>query len=589
MAPGPSFNARRLPRNRPRTVLPAPDPIVAVRRPRGRPRKLTSVAPPVTIPLPPQPSEFRRELAAARLLARTAAHGTATPYGSRPSRQLCLRYVMTDPIGFRRFMIPQITPMGYWHRYTFSPVILGMRQGDTLLKAGRGTGKSFAVLEPELVQFAITHPGEESMLTTLRKIHIVDRMERVIEMLMTPVLRKYVKAVKRYPQYLVELHHGHKLYGISVGDDPEAKMTQGKHVGFLAGEEFHQYPNRAWIKLQGAKHAQGCRVALFGVPDGRLETPYRLADTKYRAFEGRRFWISRHMDPHFNQRTKTELIDVHGGETTDLYLQEVHAKWGSPVWSAWSMDMLYRCMLRQELPTVVRLDYRQYREQELQPPDAVLDIPALPFHADDVVIAADIGYTQPTEAGVFWRQRRGEAYSAWVLHCRLELVNRFEHNVQAEILWALAKHVRANTIGIDCTEGEGRAIAVEVNELAHQEITTRITFTEMIAVEEEMPDGRIERHEEYAKSLATRLLRTMFANQAFDMARDEQIVAEFDQERESKTAQGARSIKTPGTVHIPEMFRVLVLTLHFRLDSDAASSQILMPQIGWDASRLGVA
>jgi hypothetical protein len=552
----------------------------------GRPPKtlpMVALAPSQTLPDPVVPT--LPDWSAVDIDA--PAGMTPVIFSSVESRQLCSRFLLTDPIAFRRYMIPRISARGYWHRYFFSPFLLAAKDGDALLRAGRGTGKSFAALEPEIVQHALTHPGEESMLTSLRKIHIVDRMERVIQYFETAGLSQYVKKVLRSPSYTVLLYNGHTIHGISVGDDPEAKTAQGKHVGLLVVEEGHQYPAQAWRKIQGAKDTRGCRVLFFGVPDGQTDSPFRQADSVYPTFVGRRFQIDREWDPYFTQADKADLADKLGGVNSDLYKQEVKAEWGNPTWSAWDMQNLNLCMTLVAEPVTIRASWPRYRDEQLTPADVLAELPALPLVGiEQVMIAADVGYTEPTEAGVFYKSiDRTGVVSPWKLWARVELADRFEHDVQAEILWELTVRMRATVIGLDASEGEGRAICVELDAKSLTQSTVRIDFKENLFVGTTIDnDGREVEVFEVAKKHATTLLRMALKNRELLFTRDDQIIAEFLMEKEIKTQTGETILRTPKSCHIPDMFRVAMLTQFYKAaeqDGDGFS----MPLVGVDYAR----
>ncbi|HSE44850.1 MAG TPA: hypothetical protein VLA89_05935, partial [Gemmatimonadales bacterium] len=402
--------------------------------------------------------------------------------GSRISQQVCLRYVMQHPVAFREYFTPKVTRRRYWHRYTFTPPLLAMDQGDATLMSGRGSGKSFAVLEPEVVRQAIARPGEETMLTSLRKIHVVDRLERAIDYFEgIKIFKVLIARITRSPSYTIELKTNHSIYGISVGDDPEAKMAQGKHVSTLIVEEAQQYPERAWLKLQGAKDPRGCRVLMAGVPDGAMDTPFRRADGKLSSFEGRRFRLSRRYDPYFDKKTKDEFAENLGGEEQDTFQQEVDAEWANPSWSAWDLDKIYACMDDGLEKRLTKVAGRMYRQQKLTPLEVVVDLPKQPHPGAPIYIAMDVGYSQPSEIGVleWWHDQ-------WWLIARLELIDRMEHDDQAKIVNELGKWYHAQKIAVDTTEGEGRAIAIMLEdgvsegEPKWKERVNRVTFTETL-------------------------------------------------------------------------------------------------------------
>lgn len=476
--------------------------------------------------------------------------------GSRTSRQLCLQYVLKDPVGFREYWVPKVSRRRYWGRYTFSGPIVSLKSGDSLVRAGRGSGKSFAILEPELVQHGISHPGEESMVTALRKIHIMDRMERVIDYFTLPFFKLFVKRTLRSPSYIVELLTGHTIYGVSVGDDPEARMAQGKHVSLLIVEEAQQYPERAWIKVQGAMDPRGSRKLMVGVPDGRLDTSFRKADSVIQSFGGRRFEISRRHDPFFDQKTKRDLADNLGGEDSDTFGQEVDAKWGHPVWSAWDLDAIYKCREEALSPEFFEISGKLYKQAGMTPFGACGDLPPCPYPGR-IRLAMDVGYSQPSEIGAFvFHQGR------WQMFTRLRLVNRMEHTDQAAVLNEVGRKYGAAHIGIDTTEGEGRAIAHEMESLYEWGLQiVRVTFTETLlagwapAAEEAEP----EEVWEHARSVGTRTLRTMFSKRNIAISHDESIPTEFNQEREARNQDGTTKVITPSTVHITDMMRVFAV------------------------------
>lgn len=486
--------------------------------------------------------------------------------GGEMSRKLCLRYVVTHPIAFREFFVPKVTRRRYWHRYAFTHVTLAQDLGDTLLAAGRGGGKSYALLEPEIVRHMITHPGEETVLTSLRRVHIVDRMERVIEYFEdVPFLRLFLgnssskKAINRSPIYIVQLRNGHVGYGISVGDDPEAKMAQGKHASLLTVEEAHQYPLRAWLKLQGAKDPRGCRVLMIGVPDGRMDTPFRNADSKYEAFKGRRVHLSRRADPYFDQKTKRELADIHGGEDSEVFRQEVDAEWGNPTWSAWDMDGIVRCFDPGLDCPVLVVSGKDYKALGITARAACADLLGSDVDAP-VKLAMDVGYSQPSEIGVFQLRR-----NRWTLIARVKIINRMEHDDQADILHEVGLRFRAEEIGIDATEGEGRAIAATLEQRPEWQTPstaeapqggTRIRrySSNETDVAQYTPEG--EEVHDTMRNIGTHILRGLFARRTFHLPVSEDIYSDFNQEMEYRSGDGVLRVKTPATVHLPDMFRV---------------------------------
>ena len=482
--------------------------------------------------------------------------------GSPLSRRLCTRYILKDPLAFRDFFVPKVTRRRYLQRYTFVPITCVMGLGDSTLEAGRASGKSFGVLEPGIPHAAVSAPGEETVVTSFRKNHMIDRMERAIQFFTdsrVPFLPLYVKHIWRQPIYDIHLKNDHHTYGLIAGDDPESKQLQGKHASRIFVEEAHQYPGRAWLKLQGAMDPRGCVSTMFGVPDGRVDTPFRDATHKYESTAGRRHRISRRTDPYWTQIDRRKMAERLGGEHTDAFIQEVDAEWGSPSWGAWNMDAIIACQETQLEKYVCVVDGKIYRggingAEALSPESALPHLPSIRYRARHY-IAVDVGYTEPSEVGIFSEDSRGMQ----TLMARIELVGRMEHHEQAPILAHLMRLFRAR-IGIDCTGGDGRAIAGELElipEFAGQ--VQRVVFTENV-IEGYDADGVPV--EDTARLVSTRLLRTLFSRHMFVLPVDGDIIGDFNSETEQRDANGIIRVKTPTDVHIPDMFRVMAMMIY---------------------------
>lgn len=486
---------------------------------------------------------------------------TSPEYGSLLSQQLCLQYVLTDPVAFRDYWVPQVVRRPYWHRENFTPILHNIDDGDSSVYMGRGTGKSFAIIEPEIVRWAINHPGEESMVTTLRSAHTADRMERAIEYFESiPFFKMFITSVRRSPLYEIKTKEGHMLYGVSVGDDAEAKQAQGKHVSRLIIEEAHQYPERAFLKVMGSKDPRGCITLMVGVPDGRLNTPFRKADGEFESFKGRNIHLTRRSDPLFDRKTYRELCDFYGGEDSELFKQEVDAEWGQPTWGAWDMDNIYRCQnaALNSRYSYIAIDGQRQKTQRFSAAALLADMPGRMFDGR-VVVAADIGYTEPTSIGVFEHYDR-----TWNLIARVELVNKMEHNDQAEFIDELGRRYEAERIAIDTTEGEGRAIAHMLESERWKDRVIRVGFQETLLTGWTLPkedelDGEPEEVWEAVKPIATRELRKMFAQKMIGLPKDEKIYTDFNSELEHRTREGTVRVITPPNVHITDMMRVFAI------------------------------
>ena len=420
---------------------------------------------------------------------------------------------------------------------------------------------SYTVLEPFPVQRALTRPGEETLITSFRKTHVADRCERIIDYFELSRLKVYVRRIVRSPHYMIQLWNDHIIYGISVGDDPEARMAQGKHASAIIIEEAHQYPKRAAEKLQGAQDPRGSNTLMIGVPDGRVATPFRSADTEYPSFKGRRFHISKRTDPYYSQDQKNKDIGMYGSEESDLFVGEVDAQWGSPTWGAWDLEAIQRCQIMGAVPKwwPAEVSGKDLKDGRVEIPTAYTRIGTPHLKRGRRIMAIDVGYSQPSEIGIF-EQDVSSGRWQWIFRGRL--VNRMEHHHQAQLLLELEKLYRVHEIGVDSTEGEGRAICFELETALGHSRVHRIAANENVVTGYlERPEEPLQEVVENSKLVATRELRNLFSAGMVQMPEDLRVILDFNQEKESKGQDQIVRIKTPEDVHIPDMFRVFAMVL----------------------------
>ena len=503
--------------------------------------------------------------------------------GSAASRATCLRYVLRHPIAFRQYWVDRVFPVRHWHRYYWTNVVFAAGTADTIVTAGRGAGKSRWLLEPLLVHAAINKPGEETVLTAFRKTHITDRMERIVDYFeRIPFFRAFfLRKVSRAPIYDVSTRQDHHLYGIPTGDDPEARQIVGKHASLLAGEEFQQYADRAWIRLQGAKDPRGAVTFLIGVPDGRLDTPFRRADTEYTSFKGRRFRVSSRSDPFFNQAGKQSLIERYRGEDTDAFKQEVDAQWGSPSFSAWNMDLVYACTDPVTLPLAqpsdaepwycidLRVRGPAYRASGSVPESIGPRLPGRRWRTARTVMAVDPGYSQRSDVGVFQLQE-----DAWYLVAHVKLEQKMEIDDQVGLIDFLGRFYDVERIAIDSTDGEGRDMA-RLLELRPRWAAraagatlvspiVRVSFndSDVLTYARDEATGDVVPVKDTNREIGTRRLRDFVSRREIRFPRDEAILGEFNSEIEvTSPTTGFTRIVTNSRAHTVDMFRVLVVML----------------------------
>ncbi len=151
-------------------------------------------------------------------------------------KQILAYYVIfKNRVMFRDFWLPRAWGRYYKTRYYQYPPALC---DDVAVFGGRSCGKSVD-LEGTIVQTALNEPSQESVVTAFRRLHVRDRLEKVISFLYNvKYWRKFLlgdaekslkTSVRRSPTYEIKLKNRHTIYGISTGDDPLCVNLMGSH------------------------------------------------------------------------------------------------------------------------------------------------------------------------------------------------------------------------------------------------------------------------------------------------------------------------------------------------------------------------
>jgi len=476
-------------------------------------------------------------------------------------------FLFHNSIAFRDFFLPKILRPDYKSRYyQYAPALC-----DELVWGGARTiGKSLD-MNITIINKAIIHSNKESLVSAYRKTHIKDRLEDVISYMdADKFLKKFFKtesntslkeAISRSPIYTIKLKNGHVISGISVGDDVNCIAIQGHHPQIRYIEETQSYPRHAWVKFQNTQAQEGSIDRYYGVPDGRIDTPFREMDTTIGKFKNKRFHISRRLDPNFTQEKKNQYIQTLG-EDSNEFKSQVDAEWGERAWGVWNDQDILDCFLRNAegdyIKRLQKIDV--FRKDYKSPAESLYMLRSLPENGLDVILAIDTGYSEPTVILPFfyWKNK-------WNLETIISLKDRIIPDDQAEIIDYIADFYKASLISIDCTSADGRAPAtslcnpkrIEFANKNYEKRVVMVEFTKTDLIGYQKPDNlekQLIEITEKVKNHTTNILRTKFSNKDFCLSYDEDILLDFNSESQKKDSERT-IIVTPRDVHIPEAFR----------------------------------
>jgi len=462
--------------------------------------------------------------------------------------------------------------------------------------AGRGIGKSVG-LEMWICRNMVIRRMCEGLLTSFRSLHTRDRMESVITFFYSiPYFRHFLKhknPVRRQPTYEVSLKNGVVMYGIAVGDDPQAVNMTGKHAKFRAIEEAQQYPRYAFTQFQGTAHPSGTTDRAIGVPNGMIDSTLKLLDKGIN-----RLHVPKIFDPDLTTQKMNDLFDSYGGYGANDTTHQFWGRWGEPVSGAWDLDAIRSCMITDRsnpgyVAWVQEIDKDEFVKGNENADLFLYNLPDISVEGQKTLISVDVGHTAKS-AILIWLDS-GQRYR---LLARVMLVGRWNHLLQSKVLdYIFMKYngIQPAYVAIDCTSGDGRALADELCEPKHNLNASlysnqlhRVVFTssEVVRTEED-ERGKTREVKEGLKDLTARVLRGLFVQytarqRVMTLPYDTDILEDFSREyrhRDEKT--GKITLGTPNDVHIPESMRCfayLVWLFYVRHEpAQGTSTQFVMP------------
>ena len=325
-------------------------------------------------------------------------------------------------------------------------------------------------------------------------------------------------------------------------------------------EETSAFPMHAWKQWQSTVHPAGCHDLYCGVVDGRVDTPFRHLDTPgdpaIDKLANKRFHIPRYFDPWWNEALKQDCIKNLGGENADEYLQQVKAKWGSPASAVWDILAIYDCMHRDIV--CPRLEY----DATIVDDFSEIYLPEKPNNTKRIALGIDTGYTEPTEIAAF-----ALIEGRWRMFARVGLRGKIIYETQVQVIDKIATHYNAEFMGIDSTGSPVLASlltnpAGAYKDKDYADRVVEVSFNENVEFEINGEKKKLK-----CKNFSTDFLRSMFKKRLFEMPLDEELVNQFNSEKQKKTSAHT-IILTPDNVHITDSFRCFVVAYFKKYQED---------------------
>lgn len=322
---------------------------------------------------------------------------------------------------------------------------------------------SMVLLEEELVGFS-----------SYDAIHIRGILETVVQVLENHPFFDIILEpdINRSPNYHIYLKSGYVLDSINYNlgaKNPGGQYYQ-KHLTRLYGEEHSFESEEVFKKRLDAISENGCVERLAGMTNFIKHSPCgRIFNDHFK-----KPWISnypQYVNPKWDIKERDKALREHGGASSASYQIYVEGEIVLDGISVFDKERVDRCYLKDRdiKQFEINKDNFDFFEQII-----ILDRPS---NATNIYLAADIGESAPTEI---------------ILLAQINNKYRYIYNItlynltdkqQYKIFKFIAEKVEVNVLGLDCSDGTGRAIFRGLEEIFPRENLVWVAFNEKIDID----------------------------------------------------------------------------------------------------------
>lgn len=356
--------------------------------------------------------------------------------------------------------------------------------------AARNLGKSlFSVIDAFLT--LIHGEGDESCIGSFDFAHLKKICTPIANLAnyhpFFDLYRKKGKECVRFTGGGMEIDTilGHVMYGRNenINSPDPGTAFHSLHVKKNIYDEVSYMSDEGRKKMADAMSSEGCIERLAGIPDIRLGSPLGriLRD------ESKKAWVCnlpQFVREDWDEKIKAEKIEEYEGETSPMYKLNVL---GESIEGANSMYDMAR-IKENSYTASKKIKQFDIGKETFSKFDKVLVVDKQPGELS--IIASDIGTTgSPSEICIFFGDTK---LLKWRYNISLYMLTTQE---QAKIFKWLYDKLDNCVISLDCTAGEGRAIADELEILGvPKERIVRVLFNSNLIVGfQTNEDGTIQR------------------------------------------------------------------------------------------------
>ncbi len=349
---------------------------------------------------------------------------------------------------------------------------LRKNSGEVYALGGRLFGKTMCVEKVDFLVSVCLLGAERCGFASYDQIHIRGVLEEVIQVLEHhPFFQIFEPQVTRSPNYRFYFKTGYLLESINMnvtGKKPGAQFFQ-KHLTRLYIEEASFETEEVFKQRRDSVSENGCVFRVAGMTNFTKYSPCGKMFYDYDQ-RGKIVNLPQYVNPKWDDNSKKQAIKDFGGEQSIGYRVFIKGEVVEDGVSVFDMERIrkhydeHRITKSFEIPKKAFNDFQR------------LIFVERPRNADQVFICADIGESAPTEIVIIFKI--GNKY-------------RYEYNVvlygltdkeQYKVFRWLAETLEANFIGIDTTDGTGRAIYRSLAEVFPEGNLVWVAFNEKIPI-----------------------------------------------------------------------------------------------------------
>lgn len=338
---------------------------------------------------------------------------------------------------------------------------------------GRLFGKTHIVETVDILLSILHLPNTEVGFTSTDHIHIKGILEeKVIPILEKhPFFKLFTPKFNRSPNYRISCNNGYVLIGINMNlqsKQPGSQFFQ-KHLKRLYIEEASFETEEVFNKRIDAVSEDGCVIRSAGMTNFTKYSPAgrRFYDLKNKP------WVCnlpQYCNPKWDKAQKEKAIKKHGGENSVSYRIFVKGEVVEEGISVFDMERVRHNYLEDKIVKkfeVTKENFVNFKNNLIvERPESV----------QESYIMADIGESAPTEIIIIFKVGEEYRYSYNIT------VYNLTDKQQTLLFEYLIQVLQASCVGIDTTDGTGRAIFRNLNEKYPSENLVWCSFNEKLPV-----------------------------------------------------------------------------------------------------------